>query len=64
MDADLLVFADLVLVAPSAPRRLPGTSRRRLGRGPGRRRSGRFVQLRGELPGTFQVRTGTYRYVP
>ncbi len=50
MDADSSVSADLVLVDLSASRSRPPPARPRPSRHwPGRRRSGRFVQLRKEL---------------
>jgi hypothetical protein len=54
MDAVSSVAADLVLVALSAPRSRPPPAH---SRGPGRRRSGRFVQLRKERC-SFPERTG------
>ncbi len=49
MDADPAVSADLVLVALDAPRSHPPHALPHVTRhGPGRRRSGRFAQLRKE----------------
>ena len=48
MDHESPVSADLVLVALSAPRSRRRLPARVVRRGPGRRRAGRFVQLRKE----------------